>query len=54
MRDLSNNNLGTSSRRDFVKGSLGLAVVSSAAFATPSAEAAPQLRQFGRRQEKDL
>jgi diketogulonate reductase-like aldo/keto reductase len=42
MRDLSNNNLGTSSRRDFVKGSLGLAVVSSAAFATPSAEAAPQ------------
>src|SRR3984885_10839229 len=42
MCDLSINNRGTSSRRDFVQGCLGLAIVSSAAFATSSAEAAPQ------------
>jgi diketogulonate reductase-like aldo/keto reductase len=43
MCDLSTNNRGTSSRRDFFKGSLGLVVVASAAFATSRAEAAPQM-----------
>jgi len=42
MSDLSTTPRGTSSRRDFCKGSLGLAVVSSAAFASPNAEAAQQ------------
>jgi diketogulonate reductase-like aldo/keto reductase len=43
MSDLSTTSHGTSSRRDFFKGSLGLAVVSSAAFATLSAEDAAQM-----------
>jgi hypothetical protein len=43
MRDLSTTPHVTSSRRDFFKGSLGLAVVSSAAFATLSAEDAAQM-----------
>src|ERR1700753_3882094 len=42
MSDLSTTHLGSSSRRDFFKGSLGLAVVASGAFAAPNAEAAPQ------------
>jgi hypothetical protein len=42
MSDLSDNYCGPSSRRDFFKGSFGLAVLSGAALAVPRAQAAAQ------------